>query len=159
MERIKSFTIDHNKLQRGIYVSRIDRIGVESITTFDIRMKSPNKEPALDVPALHTIEHLGATFLRNHPTKAEEIIYFGPMGCRTGCYLIVKGDISSREILPLVQEMFQFIAEYHGDIPGASAVECGNYLNQDLPMAHWEAKKFLQEVITNITEENLVYPD
>ena len=158
MEKIKSFTIDHNKLDRGIYVSRIDRIGNESITTFDIRMKKPNREPALDVPALHTIEHLGATFLRNHPGMADSIVYFGPMGCRTGCYLIVKGDVSSEAILPLVTEMFGFISGFEGIVPGSSAVECGNYLNQDLPMARWEGEKFLSEVLLNIRPENLSYP-
>ena len=158
MEKITSFTIDHNKLTRGIYVSRIDAVGTEKVTTFDIRMKQPNKEPVLDVPALHTIEHLGATFLRNHPTKADSIVYFGPMGCRTGFYLIVKHEVSSREILPLITELFSFISAYEGDIPGASAVECGNWQNQDLPMAKWEAAKFNGEVLNCITEENLAYP-
>ena len=158
MEKIASFTIDHNKLLRGIYVSRIDSIGSETVTTFDIRMKEPNREPVIDVPALHTLEHLGATFLRNHKTHSDMIIYFGPMGCRTGCYLIVKGKVSSAEILPLVKEMFEFIAAYKGKIPGASAAECGNYLSQDLPMAGWEADKFLSEILENPGRENLEYP-
>ena len=159
MERIASFTVDHNKLLRGLYVSRKDAVGAESVTTFDIRMKVPNQEPVIDVPALHTIEHLGATFLRNHAEWDEKTVYFGPMGCRTGCYVIFKGELSSRDAVPIVTEMFSFIADYEGDIPGASAVECGNYLCQDLPMARWEAKKYLEEVLENLKDENLEYPE
>ena len=159
MERIASFTVDHNKLLRGLYVSRKDAVGAESVTTFDIRMKTPNQEPVIDVPALHTIEHLGATFLRNHAEWDEKTVYFGPMGCRTGCYVIFKGDLSSRDAVPIIKEMFSFIAEFEGDIPGASAVECGNYLDQNLPMARWEAKKYLEEVLENLKDENLVYPE
>ncbi|MBN2510380.1 MAG: S-ribosylhomocysteine lyase [Spirochaetales bacterium] len=158
MKTIPSFTIDHNRLKRGVYVSRIDALGKERITTFDIRMKEPNREPVIDVPALHTIEHLGATFLRSHPAQADTIVYFGPMGCRTGFYLIVKHEVSSRDILPLVTELFAFIAGYEGPIPGASAAECGNWQNQDLPMAKWEADKFLSETIECITDEQLTYP-
>lgn len=159
MEKIASFTIDHNKLLRGIYVSRTDRIGSETVTTFDIRMKEPNREPVLDVPALHTIEHLGATFLRNHKEYSDLIIYFGPMGCRTGCYLIIKGEVTSKQILPLVKEMFIFIKTYTGSVPGASAAECGNYLSQDLPMARWEAEKFVSEVLEHAGRKNLEYPE
>lgn len=158
MKKIPSFTIDHLRLLRGIYVSRQDQVGHETVTTFDIRMKEPNREPALGQGALHTIEHLAATFLRNHPTWAEKIIYWGPMGCLTGNYLLVKGDLSSADILPLMIETFRFIAEYEGDIPGAAAKDCGNYLLQDLPMARWEARKYLTEVLEVAKEENLVYP-
>ena len=158
MKKIPSFTIDHLRLLRGIYVSRQDQVSHETVTTFDIRMKEPNREPALGQGALHTIEHLAATFLRNHPTWAEKIIYWGPMGCLTGNYLLVKGDLSSADILPLMIETFRFIAEYEGDIPGAAAKDCGNYLLQDLPMARWEARKYLTEVLEVAKEENLVYP-
>lgn len=158
MKKIPSFTIDHLRLVRGIYVSRQDQVGGDIVTTFDIRMKEPNREPALGQGALHTIEHLAATFLRNHPTWADKIVYWGPMGCLTGNYLLVKGDLSSADILPLMQETFRFIADYEGEIPGATAKDCGNYLLQDLPMARWEARKYLTEVLDVATEENLVYP-
>lgn len=157
MKKIPSFTIDHLHLLRGIYVSRQDSIGDEFVTTFDIRMKEPNREPALGQGALHTIEHLAATYLRNHPTWAERIIYWGPMGCLTGNYLLVRGKVTSSEILPLMIETFQFIAEYEGEIPGATAKDCGNYLLQDLPMARWEARKYLTEVLNVATEKNLAY--
>ena len=158
MKKIPSFTIDHNRLVRGIYVSRQDHVGDDTITTFDIRMKEPNREPALGQGALHTIEHLAATFLRNHPTWADKIIYWGPMGCLTGNYLLVKGDLRSHDILPLMIETFRFIADYEDEIPGAAPNDCGNYLLQDLPMARWEARKYLTEVLEVATEENLVYP-
>lgn len=158
MKKIPSFTIDHLRLLRGIYVSRQDQVGHETVTTFDIRMKEPNREPALGQGALHTIEHLAATFLRNHPVWSEKIIYWGPMGCLTGNYLLVKGDLRSADILPLMIETFHFIAAYEGEIPGATAKDCGNYLLQDLPMARWEARKYLTEVLEVAKEENLVYP-
>ena len=158
MKKIPSFTIDHLRLLRGIYVSRQDQVGHETVTTFDIRMKEPNREPALGQGALHTIEHLAATFLRNHPVWSEKIIYWGPMGCLTGNYLLVKGDFRSADILPLMIETFRFIAAYEGEIPGAAAKDCGNYLLQDLPMARWEARKYLTEVLEVAKEENLVYP-
>lgn len=158
MKKIPSFTIDHLRLQRGIYVSRKDYVGDEVITTFDIRMKNPNREPALGQGAIHTIEHLAATFLRNHPTWANRIVYWGPMGCLTGNYLLVKGDLESKDILELMLETFRFIADYKGEIPGATAKDCGNYLLQDLPMARWEANKYLTEVLEVITDEQLVYP-
>lgn len=158
MERIASFTVNHDNLLRGIYVSRKDSLGDKWLTTFDIRMKEPNREPVLDVPLLHTIEHLGATWLRNNSNWGEKVIYFGPMGCRTGCYLILKGSLESKEILQLIKEMFTFIANYSGSIPGASPGECGNHLSHDLPMAAWEAKKFLTEVLASPTRENLEYP-
>lgn len=144
MKKIASFTINHTKLLRGIYVSRKDQLeGGGVVTTFDIRMKVPNKEPAVSVSALHTIEHLAATFLRNHPVWGPKIVYWGPMGCCTGNYLLVQGDLESRDIVPLMQETFKFIAEYDGDIPGATARDCGNYILHNLPMAKWEARKYL----------------
>lgn len=158
MKKIPSFTIDHDKLLRGIYVSRKDSVGGDTVTTFDIRMKEPNREPALHQGALHTIEHLAATFLRNDKEWQDRIVYWGPMGCLTGNYLLVKGDLESKEIVELMKRTFQFIANYEGDIPGAAPKDCGNYLLQDLPMARYEAKKYLTEVLEVIKEENLVYP-
>ena len=158
MKKIPSFTIDHILLKRGIYVSRQDVVGNETVTTFDVRMKEPNREPVLSPNAIHTIEHLAATFLRNHPVWADKIIYWGPMGCLTGNYLIVKGNITSAEILPLVKETFAFVASYDGEVPGATARDCGNYLLMNLPEARWEANKYLNEVLECATEENLVYP-
>lgn len=158
MKKIPSFTIDHNRLKRGIYVSRKDYVGDEVVTTFDVRMKEPNREPALSPSAIHTMEHLAATFLRNHAEWASRIIYWGPMGCLTGNYLIVRGDIASAEVLPLMKETFAFIAFFEGDVPGASARDCGNYLLMNLPEARWEAGKFLREVLECATEENLNYP-
>lgn len=158
MEKIPSFTIDHLRLLRGIYVSRKDEVGGETVTTFDIRMKEPGREPVLGQGAIHTIEHLAATFLRNHPAWADKIVYWGPMGCLTGNYLLMKGDLSSSDILPLMIETFSFIASYEGEIPGASARDCGNYLLHDLPMARYEADKYLREVLLMAGEENLNYP-
>ena len=157
MKKIPSFTVNHLVLKRGIYVSRKDEVDGAVVTTFDVRMKEPNREPALSPSALHTIEHLAATFLRNHPVWADKIVYWGPMGCLTGNYLIVKGDLASVDVLPLMQETFRFIAEFEGDVPGASPRDCGNYLLMNLPMARWEAKKYLNEVLECITEENLSY--
>lgn len=159
MKKIPSFTIDHIHLLRGIYVSRKDTVGGDTVTTFDIRMKEPNREPALGQGALHTIEHLAATFLRNHPVWADRILYWGPMGCLTGNYLLVKGDLASADIVELMKETFAFIASYEGDVPGATPRDCGNYLLQDLPMARWESSKFLHEVLERITEANLHYPN
>ena len=158
MKKIPSFTIDHTRLNRGIYVSRKDFVADEVITTFDVRMKLPNREPALHQGAIHTIEHLAATFLRNHPVWKDRIVYWGPMGCLTGNYLIVKGDLTSRDILPLMQETFQFIANYEGEIPGATERDCGNYILQDLAMARYEAKKYLDETLNCATADNLIYP-
>ena len=158
MDKIPSFTINHEKLKRGLYVSRKDQVGDEILTTFDIRMKEPNREPVMNTAELHTIEHLGATFLRNHPKFKEDIIYFGPMGCRTGNYLVMKGDLNSKDIVPLMTEMFEFIRDFDGDIPGALPRDCGNYLDQNLGMANYEADKFLNEVLYDINEENLIYP-
>lgn len=158
MKKIPSFTIDHTRLNRGIYVSRKDFVADEVITTFDVRMKLPNREPALHQGAIHTIEHLAATFLRNHPVWKDRIVYWGPMGCLTGNYLIVKGDLTSRDILPLMQETFLFIANYEGEIPGATERGCGNYILQDLAMARYEAKKYLDETLNCATDDNLIYP-
>ena len=159
MEKIPSFTIDHIRLLRGVYVSRQDVVGGEVVTTFDVRMKEPNREPALSPSAIHTMEHLVATFLRNHPVWADKIVYWGPMGCLTGNYLIVKGDVSSRDIVPLLRETFAFVASYEGEVPGATARDCGNHLLMNLPEARWEARKFLNEVLEKITDENLNYPE
>ena len=159
MERIASFQVDHVRLNRGLYVSRIDEINGNYLTSFDIRMKLPNREPVINIAELHTMEHLGATFLRNHPIWKEQIVYFGPMGCRTGFYLILKGKLESKDIVELMKELYKFMAEFKGDIPGATAIECGNYLDQNLPMANYEAKKYLKETLENLGEENLNYPE
>ena len=158
MERIPSFQVDHIKLNRGIYVSRLDKVNGNYLTSFDIRMKLPNREPVINIAELHTMEHLGATFLRNHSIWKDEIIYFGPMGCRTGFYLILKGKLESRDIVDIIKETYKFMSEFEGDIPGATAIECGNYLDQNLPMAKYEAKKYLEETLNNLGEENLNYP-
>ena len=158
MNKIPSFTIDHNRLLRGIYVSRKDEVGGETVTTFDIRMKEPNREPVLGQGAIHTIEHLAATFLRNHPVWKERIIYWGPMGCLTGNYFLVRGDYSSADILPLMKETFAFIAGYEGEIPGAAPRDCGNWKLHDLEDARLEARKYLEEVLDNAGVDNLVYP-
>ena len=158
MKKIPSFTVNHEDLLRGIYVSRQDVIGEEVVTTFDIRTKLPNREPVMNNAEIHTIEHLAATFLRNHATVAEQTIYFGPMGCRTGFYLILKGDLKSGDVVDLIKETFEFVATYEGEVPGASARDCGNYLDMNLPMAKYEAQKFLENTLNVIKEENLVYP-
>lgn len=159
MEKIASFTIDHIKLQPGVYVSRKDKVGAETITTFDLRMTSPNEEPVMNTAEVHTIEHLGATFLRNHADYKEKIIYFGPMGCRTGFYLLLAGDYESKNIVPLMIEMFEFIRNYKGDVPGASPKDCGNYLDMNLPMANYLAAKYLDNVLYQISDSRLVYPE
>ncbi len=158
MKKIPSFTINHEKLLRGIYVSRKDSVGGEVITTFDIRMKEPNREPVMGAPELHTIEHLAATYLRNDAEWKDKVIYWGPMGCQTGNYLLLKGDLQSRDIVELMKRTFRFIATFEGDVPGATARDCGNHLLMNLPMARYEAKKFL-EVLDNIDESHLVYPE
>ena len=159
MKKIKSFTVDHLRLVPGVYVSRVDYVNAYPVTTFDLRMTSPNDEPVMNTAEVHTIEHLGATFLRNHETYADKTIYFGPMGCRTGFYLILSGEYTSGDIVPLMQEMFGFIADFEGDVPGAAAKDCGNYLDMNLPMARYLARKYLDEVLTDIREEQLVYPE
>ena len=159
MEKIKSFTVDHLRLVPGVYVSRVDYVNAYPVTTFDLRMTSPNDEPVMNTAEVHTIEHLGATFLRNHETYADKTIYFGPMGCRTGFYLILAGEYTSADIVPLMQEMFGFIADFEGDVPGAAAKDCGNYLDMNLPMARYLARKYLDEILTDIKKEQLVYPE
>ena len=159
MEKIASFTIDHLKLVPGVYVSRKDTIGKEVITTFDLRMTSPNDEPVMNTAEVHTIEHLAATFLRNHPVYGDKTIYFGPMGCRAGFYLLLAGDLTSKEIVPLMIEMFEFIRDFKAEVPGASPKDCGNYLDMNLPMANYLAKRYLDNVLYNIDDSRLVYPE
>ena len=158
MDKIASFTIDHIKLEPGLYVSRIDKFGDAFITTFDIRITSPNDEPVLNTAELHTIEHLCATFARNDREWAERIVYFGPMGCRTGCYLLVEGKLSSKEMVPFMTKMFEFVRDFEGDIPGAKPEECGNYLDQNLPMAKYVARRYLENTLYNIDAAHLNYP-
>ncbi|GKU26528.1 S-ribosylhomocysteine lyase [Clostridium folliculivorans] len=158
MEKIASFTVNHLDLLPGVYVSRKDNFKDVVLTTFDIRMTRPNLEPVMNTAEMHAFEHLGATFLRNHKTYASKTVYFGPMGCRTGFYIILEGDYESKDIVGLLTEMYKFIADFEGDIPGASARDCGNYLDMNLPMAKYLANKFLKEVLEVITEKNLVYP-
>ncbi len=158
MEKIPSFTIDHLRLLRGIYVSRKDYLGDEVVTTFDIRMKEPNREPILGQGELHTIEHLAATYLRNHKEWGDKIVFWGPMGCCTGNYFLMKGDWESRDIVELMRETFRFIRDFEGEVPGVAAKDCGDYLLHNLPMARYEAAKYLTEVLDVIEEENLIYP-
>ena len=158
MEKIASFTIDHIKLQPGVYVSRKDQIGAETVTTFDLRITSPNEEPVMNTAEIHTMEHLAATYLRNDPEWQEKVIYFGPMGCRTGFYLLLAGNLTSEAILPLLKKCFRFMADYEGDIPGASAKDCGNYLDMNLPMAKYWAKRYVN-LLDNITPDRLTYPE
>lgn len=159
MEKITSFTIDHLKLLPGVYVSRKDMVGDRVVTTFDIRMTRPNFEPVINTAELHAIEHLGATFLRNHKEWGKNILYFGPMGCRTGFYLLLNGDYESKDIVSLLKEMFTFIKDFEGEVPGACAKDCGNYLDINLPMAKYVAAKYLNEVLKDIKEDRLVYPE
>lgn len=159
MKKIASFIINHLKLEPGIYVSRRDYIGSEVATTFDIRMTRPNYEPVMNTAEVHTLEHLGATFLRNHEKYSDKVIYFGPMGCRTGFYLILAGNLESKDIVGLVTEMYEFMSKFEGDVPGASARDCGNYLDMNLPMAKYVAKRFLDNTLRNIDEKHLVYPE
>ena len=159
MNKITSFTIDHLKLLPGVYVSRKDKAGDSVITTFDIRMTRPNYEPVMNTAEIHTIEHLGATYLRNHEVFRDRVIYFGPMGCRTGFYLLLAGDFSSADIVPLMTGMFTCIADFEGEVPGACAKDCGNYLDMNLPMAKYLADKFLREVLEGIDDSRLIYPE
>lgn len=158
MKKIASFTVNHLDLLPGIYTSRVDYVGDQPVTTYDLRMKAPNKEPVLQNAEMHTMEHLGATFLRNHPTFADEVVYFGPMGCRTGFYLILKGDHTPKEVAPLITELFEFISTFEEEVPGASARDCGNYLDMNLPMSRYEAKRFLETTLYKLTDANLNYP-
>ena len=157
METIASFTVDHMRLLPGVYVSRKDSTGNDVVTTFDIRMTRPNFEPVMNTAEMHTIEHLWATFLRNHEEWRDKVIYFGPMGCRTGFYLLLAGDYESEDIVPLLREMYDFIRLYEGEIPGAAPEACGNYLDQNLPMAKHLAERFLDNVLTGITPDRLKY--
>ena len=159
MEKITSFTINHLLLQPGVYVSRKDPVGGTVVTTFDLRLTSPNEEPVMNTAEMHTIEHLAATFLRNHKDYGSKTVYFGPMGCRTGFYLLLTGDYESKDIVPLMIEMWEFIRDFEGDVPGASAKDCGNCLDMNLPMAKYLAKKYLENVLYDIKEERLVYPE
>lgn len=159
MEKIASFTINHIKLQPGIYVSRKDTFENTVITTFDLRMTSPNEEPVMNTAEMHTIEHLGATFLRNHKDFKNKTIYFGPMGCRTGFYLLLAGDYSSKDIVPLITELFEFIRDFKGEVPGASPMDCGNYLDMNLPMANYLADRYLNHVLYGIGDSRLIYPE
>ncbi|MBS4937088.1 S-ribosylhomocysteine lyase [Lachnospiraceae bacterium oral taxon 096] len=159
MKKITSFTIDHNKLLPGVYVSRKDAVGNQVVTTFDLRMTRPNFEPVMNTAEMHTIEHLGATYLRNHETFGDKIIYFGPMGCRTGFYLLLAGEYTSLDIVPLVQEMFEFVRDFEGEVPGACAKDCGNFRDMNLPMAKYLAKKYLDEVLENMDNTRLIYPE
>lgn len=159
MKKIASFTIDHLRLEPGVYVSRKDQVGTSTVTTFDLRMTSPNDEPVMNTAEVHTIEHLGATFLRNHPVYGEKTVYFGPMGCRTGFYLLLAGDYASRDIVPLMVEMFEFIRDFTGEVPGASPRDCGNYLDMNLPMAKYLAGRYLDNTLLCIDDKHLVYPE
>ena len=158
MEKIASFTVDHIKLLPGLYVSRKDKVGAETVTTFDLRLTKPNEEPVLNTAEVHTIEHLGATYLRNEPTWKDKVLYFAPMGCRTGFYLLLAGDYSSREVLPLVTECFRFIRDYRDAVPGASPKDCGNYLDMNLPMANYWGAKYVG-ILENADETRLNYPE
>lgn len=159
MEKIASFTVNHLKLVPGVYVSRKDNVGEEVITTFDLRMTAPNKEPVMNTAEIHTLEHLGATFLRNDEEFGDRTIYFGPMGCRTGFYLVLAGDLDSRDIVDLLTRLFEFVRDFEGEIPGAAARDCGNYLDQNLGMAHFIANRYLENVLYGISENQLVYPE
>ena len=157
MEKITSFTIDHIRLKPGLYVSRKDKVGCETVTTFDLRLTSPNEEPVMNTAEVHTIEHLAATYLRNEPTWKDRVLYFGPMGCRTGFYLLLSGDYNSLDVWELVKECFRFVAEFHGEVPGASAKDCGNYLDMNLPMANYWGKKY-SSLLETIDASRLEYP-
>ena len=158
MDKITSFTIDHIKLQPGLYVSRKDKVGAETVTTFDLRLTKPNDEPVMNTAEVHTIEHLAATYLRNEPTWKDKVLYFGPMGCRTGFYLLLTGDYASKDVVPLVLDCFRFIRDYRGDVPGASPKDCGNYLDMNLSMANYWGRKYAA-LLENIDDSRLVYPE
>ena len=158
MEKIASFTVDHIRLMPGLYVSRKDKVGAEMVTTFDLRVTSPNDEPVMNMAEIHTIEHLAATYLRNDAQWKDKVLYFGPMGCRTGFYLLLAGDYRSRDVLQLVKACFNFVAAFEGEVPGASAKDCGNYLDMNLPMAKYWGKRYA-ELLENIGEEQLSYPE
>ena len=158
MEKITSFTIDHLRLLPGLYVSRKDSVGKEIVTTFDLRMTRPNAEPVMNTAEVHTIEHLAATYLRNHPHWADRVLYFGPMGCRTGFYLLLAGDLTSRDVLPLVTDCFRFVRDYRGEVPGACAQDCGNYLDMNLPMANYWGERYVR-LLETMDETRMTYPE
>ena len=158
MEKIASFTVNHLNLLPGVYVSRKDHVGSEVITTFDLRMTRPNYEPVMNTAEVHTLEHLGATFLRNHPVYKDKTIYFGPMGCRTGFYMVLAGDYESKDVIDIVKEMYEFMKDFEGDVPGAWARDCGNYLDMNLPMARYVAAKYY-DVLSDIDESRMIYPE
>ena len=159
MEKITSFTVNHLNLEPGVYVSLKDAVGPETVTTFDLRMTAPNKEPVMNTAEVHTLEHLGATFLRNHADFGARVLYFGPMGCRTGFYLLLRGDYEPADILPLLRELFRFVTDFTGEVPGAAARDCGNYLDMNLPMAKWEARRYLERALNAPRPSQLRYPD
>ena len=173
MQRIASFCVDHLRLEPGVYISRKDEAPFTCnqaealaddnnkciVTTFDIRMTTPNKEPVMDTAAVHAIEHLGATYLRNNSEWKDRILYFGPMGCRTGFYMLVFGDLESKDVVPLLIDMFEFCSKFEGEIPGAAPQECGNYHDSDLGMAKWHSRKYLDNTLLNIDEKHMVYPE
>ena len=159
MEKITSFTVNHLDLEPGVYVSRKDAVGGETVTTFDLRLTAPNKEPVMNTAEIHTLEHLGATFLRNHSEFGDKVLYFGPMGCRTGFYLLLRGDYEPADILPLLRELFRFVTDFTGEVPGAAARDCGNYLDMNLPMAKWEARRYLERALNAPRPSQLRYPD
>ena len=158
MEKIASFTVNHLDLLPGIYVSRKDSVGNECITTFDLRMTAPNREPVINTAEIHTLEHLGATYLRNQDQWKDKVIYFGPMGCRTGFYLILAGDYESKDIVDLIKDLYQFMADFQGEVPGASPRDCGNYLDMNLPLAKIVARRYLENILNHLSEKNLNYP-
>ena len=157
MEKITSFTIDHERLQPGLYVSRVDPVGEQWVTTFDLRITSPNDEPVMNTAEIHTMEHLAATYLRNEPQWKDAVLYFGPMGCRTGFYLLMKGKLSSKDVLPLVLECFCFIRDFVGEVPGASAKDCGNYLDMNLPMANYWGERYVR-LLETAGDDRFHYP-
>ena len=159
MEKITSFTVNHLDLEPGVYVSRKDAVGGETVTTFDLRLTAPNKEPVMNTAEIHTLEHLGATFLRNHSDFGDKVLYFGPMGCRTGFYLLLRGDYEPADILPLLRELFRFVEDFTGEVPGAAARDCGNYLDMNLPMAKWEARRYLERALNAPKASQLRYPE
>ena len=159
MEKIASFTVNHLTLEPGLYVSRKDRMGAETVTTVDLRMTAPNLEPVMNTAEIHTIEHLGATYLRNDPDWKDRTVYFGPMGCRTGFYLLLAGDLEPRDVEELVQAMFRFIRDYEGPVPGAAARDCGNYLDMNLPMAKLLAGRYLEKTLLRLDEAHICYPE
>ena len=159
MEKITSFTVNHLNLETGVYVYRKDAFVTETVNTFDLRMTAPNKEPVMNTAEVHTLEHLGATFLRNHADFGARVLYFGPMGCRTGFYLLLRGDYEPADILPLLRELFRFVTDFTGEVPGAAARDCGNYLDMNLPMAKWEARRYLERALNAPRPSQLRYPD